>query len=83
MAGVWAGGGSSPFGTAGSQLKIWLWFSDTWAGGVSLAERGPLWCPATPRDGVIPRRVVQMGGTVGVLLYCMTGHDVGGEVTIK
>ena len=25
--------------------------------GVSLAERGPLWCPATPRDGVIPRRV--------------------------
>ena len=52
-------------------------------GGVSLAERGPLWCPATPRDGVIPRRVVQMGGTVGVLLYGMTGHDVGGEVTIK
>ena len=25
-------------------------------GGVSLAERGPLWCPATPRDGLIPRR---------------------------
>ena len=52
-------------------------------GGVSLAERGPLWCPATPRDGVIPRRVVQMGGTVGILPYCTTGHDVGGEETIK
>ena len=56
--------------------------SDT-RGGESLAERGPLWCPATPRDGVIPRRVVQMDGTVGVLPYCMIGHDVGREETIK
>ena len=23
---------------------------------VSLAVRGPLWCPASPRDGLIPRR---------------------------
>ena len=26
------------------------------AGGVSLAVRGPLGCPAAPRDGLIPRR---------------------------
>ena len=25
-------------------------------GCVSLAVRGPLWCPASPRDGLIPRR---------------------------
>ena len=30
-------------------------------GDVSLAVRGPLWCPATPRDGLIPV-VVQTGG---------------------
>ena len=31
-----------PFGSAGLRLKIRLWFSDTRAGGMTLAERGPL-----------------------------------------
>ena len=56
----------SPLSIRMNVLFGWLWLlffgpaglrSLFRLGGVSLAVRGPLWCPATPRDGVIPRRV--------------------------
>ena len=41
-----------PFGSAGLQLKIRLWFSDTRAGCESSCERSFL-CPATPHESAV------------------------------